>query len=655
MQAKNDPASVAADSLQRMSAYLGEKTTLQCSTSLIKGAIASQDWKEQAMGYTFLGMISEACKKQFSANLEDVAKMSVSGFAHPNPRVRFEALQSTGLLLTDLAPKFQSTYHADLIPALLKMMNEEVHLKMQFQATACMTSLIRGLIDEESAEDSEVNVQNKKLLVPYATDLAQSIANLFQRSIDEKYQPLQEEILSTLSCLASVLDTHFEAHYNKFMPGLKNILASVKWETQQEQELRASCIEAIGYILTSVKDKPEVCRADASEICKNLIETLTQGNLKDTDPQITTIANTISQICVCLKEDFKPFLPAIIPQLLKDATRDLDFKVQTFDDDEEAEGDDAKKEGYAAVNLRVKGLEGQQHITMNTHALDVKINAIQILKNLARNLREHIFEYVEDISQVCINQLLNDPYASTIRKESAKCMRFCIDACHQHPEKQRALFIMTYMKMMEELEKRKERKDAIIVNQILKEIQKMLKVFWDFKDKNLTVFSVEDATTFLQRLQQTCAWLKEIQQNRMKKVKELEKNIDEEDMETLYEDIEKVDKGFHHIMEINGCLLQNNGEQLSQVIATTLLPLYAQVLLNISDKKDYELIDSVCFICDCLEYGNKALFDQVQGQAGQKFIEIIQVKSKAADDVPYGLIQSCIFGLGLIAQKQPNG
>jgi hypothetical protein len=31
-----------------------------------------------------------------------------------------------------------------------------------------MTSMIRGLIDEETAEDSEVNVANKKLLVPYA-------------------------------------------------------------------------------------------------------------------------------------------------------------------------------------------------------------------------------------------------------------------------------------------------------------------------------------------------------------------------------------------------------------------------------------------------------------------------------------------------------
>lgn len=53
-----------------------------------------------------LGMISDACKKQFKQNLEDVAKMTVSGFGHENPRVRYEALQSTGLLLNDLAPEF---------------------------------------------------------------------------------------------------------------------------------------------------------------------------------------------------------------------------------------------------------------------------------------------------------------------------------------------------------------------------------------------------------------------------------------------------------------------------------------------------------------------------------------------------------------------
>jgi hypothetical protein len=60
--------------------------------------------------------------------------------------------------------------------------------------------------------------------------------------------------------------------------------------------------------------------------------------------------------------------------------------------------------------------------------------------------------------------MINDPFAMTIRKESAKCMKFCIQACAEHPEKQKALYIMTYVKMMEELEKRKKREEYDQVN-----------------------------------------------------------------------------------------------------------------------------------------------------------------------------------------------
>jgi len=45
LQAKNDPASVAADNLQRLSVHLGEKCTLACTTHIIKEAIANPDWK----------------------------------------------------------------------------------------------------------------------------------------------------------------------------------------------------------------------------------------------------------------------------------------------------------------------------------------------------------------------------------------------------------------------------------------------------------------------------------------------------------------------------------------------------------------------------------------------------------------------------------
>lgn len=168
MQTRNDPCSVASEGLQRMSVFLGEKTTLACSSDIIKAGIDSQNWKEKFMGYRFLGMISEACKKSFTKNVEEIIKMSVSGLIVDNPRIKYESLQATGLLLNDLKPTLQLKFHSELVPAFVRMMNEEPKLKLQTQATACMTSFVKGLIDDEVAEDSEVQQKNKKVLIPYA-------------------------------------------------------------------------------------------------------------------------------------------------------------------------------------------------------------------------------------------------------------------------------------------------------------------------------------------------------------------------------------------------------------------------------------------------------------------------------------------------------
>jgi hypothetical protein len=252
------------------------------------------------------------------------------------------------------------------------MMNTETHLKMQTQATAAMTSLIRGLIDEESAEDSEVNTTNKKLLLPYADAVVNSISNLFQVSIDQKYSPLQEEVLITLSSMSAVMDDLFAPYYSQFMPGLKTILQTVKWENEKDQELRSNCIETIGYILTSVKDSPEICRQDAIEVCQMILECLINGNLQDADPQINSITNTVSQICVCLKEEFKQFLPLIVPKLVEDCKKDIDFKIVDADD---VQGDDEGGDGRNAISLKVKGMEGAKTVSMNTNVLETKINA----------------------------------------------------------------------------------------------------------------------------------------------------------------------------------------------------------------------------------------------------------------------------------------
>ena len=189
-----------------------------------------------------------------------------------------------------------------------------------------------------------------------------------------------------------------------------------------------------------------------------------------------------------------------MPELLKNCQKDLDFKIVDADEaqDEETTGD-----GRNAISLKVKGFEGAKTVSMNTNVLETKISSITILKTLARNLGVQFFDCVEEVAKICIEKLLNDPYSWMIRKESMKCMRFCIAACEQHPDKQRALFIMTYAKLMEELEKKKARLDFEVINATLKEIFKQLKLFYSHKAKGLpTVFTQEDVTTLVARLKE---------------------------------------------------------------------------------------------------------------------------------------------------------
>jgi len=73
----------------------------------------------------------------------------------------------------------------------------------------------------------------------------------------------------------------------------------------------------------------------------------------------------------------------------------------------------------------------------------------------------------------------------------------------------------------------------------------------------------------------------------------------------MYEDLEDLHEAIHYIMMINEMLMFTQGHEISEHIGQTLLPLYGEVLETegLQDRKDYEINDSIGFICDCLQYG----------------------------------------------------
>lgn len=233
------------------------------------------------------------------------------------------------------------------------------------------------------------------------------------------------------------------------------------------------------------------------------------------------------------------------------------------------------------------------------------------MKDIARNMGTKFYEQVETVAEVCLGQLMTDRLTQSVRQQAAKCMRFCIAACSEHPERQKALFIMSYIKLNEELDFYLPKEDFDSINPLLKEIHKHMRCLHHLKEKNIQIFSEQDAKTCVDRMKAVINLVNEDKKERVEKVKSVKNQLDEEDMEYFMEDLERVDKALHHVMEINGVLMQNMGksvESISDYVGTQLLPTFAQVLQEVDSRKDYELIDSVCFICDCMEHGTDALF-----------------------------------------------
>ena len=100
----------------------------------------------------------------------------------------------------------------------------------------------------------------------------------------------------------------------------------------------------------------------------------------------------------------------------------------------------------------------------------------------------------------------------------------------------------------------------------------------------------------------------------------------EEDQEEFFEDIERIDKCLNYVMEITGVCLRTMPDACSDAILAKFVKPYATPLADVTKSKEYELICSLCFFCDCLEHGSPNLFNAIIGQLPEKFFQVMQVQ-----------------------------
>lgn len=231
-------------------------------------------------------------------------------------------------------------------------------------------------------------------------------------------------------------------------------------------------------------------------------------------------------------------------------TRDLDFKI--VDAAEEELEDDDDQQQIQKISLKIKGVEGRKTIEMNTVALENKIAAIQTLGAIAQNLGPIFFDYVESVSLVLINELIHDKYSSSVRKSSTKLCSVLLDCCPT-TESQTKLLLLFLPQITGEINIKLEKLDFKSVKWLTKEMQRCVKVMTNTK----TPFLAHQETDHLLNLcVQVLTTFDIDKKTRLDQYEQQKKKLDEEDIETFFQQIADHDKVWDYVMDLAGTLIR---------------------------------------------------------------------------------------------------
>lgn len=580
----------ARDAINRLSSDLGGKFMVENSMALIPQLLSSDDWIKVHAGLIALGFMTQGCKDLFKTNILEVLKYISTGLDHTNPRVRYAALTALGMLCEELAPTVQKKFHSNIIPALCKLMsNEESSVRVKTQSCSALVNFLRGLSATKVREtDNSSNVINN-----YSNDLINVLSQIFEYSLTVNYSPLQEESLTALSLLATILDKDFAPFYSKIMPGLKQIFYKLEPKTQQEATLKSHAIETISYLCSSVSEDCSKFIEDFKELSSSFIILL--RTLKEEDPQVIAILNAFTHISTSMREQFFPYLNDILPILEQYINTNIDFKLEDADLKEyvNEEADSSK----ASLTVKFAGLE-KKKISMNTHALQNKIMAMTVLHELCLNMNTSFAPYLERYMKIS-KSVLEFPYSRKIRKIAAKGLYASILVCQDDQQRRE---LITYLGT-----------DIVKVfnyatdSGLLREIKMLLKVLTTTADEitNPNVYNEEFILSLYGALKKAYKLVEEKKVS-VNKVGQGEE-FDENDNEAFQGDFDFLNEIRRRIMELNGLIFKVVKEPLTPIIKNALYDEFMQVWKHGIEvtKDDEDILPAICFFCDYLNYSDQ--------------------------------------------------
>jgi len=224
-----------------------------------------------------------------------------------------------------------------------------------------------------------------------------------------------------VGCIAQVCGELFAPYYESFMPGIKSILQQAVGPDLVL--FRGKAMECVGLIGEAVG--VNIFVSDAMDIMRLFVQALQLDTEKNTT--FDYILPACARISRALRQNFEPYLHMMVEPLLDAAQQDIQFSIVDAGEDD-VEGDiELDEENGTESSVISIGSLGKKRVTMNTHAVQQKNQAVRILYEFAASLKGYLKSFILPSLQVLVGLVANK-HASDIRCSACLALSSMFDA-----------------------------------------------------------------------------------------------------------------------------------------------------------------------------------------------------------------------------------
>ncbi|GIX66248.1 karyopherin beta [Babesia caballi] len=316
--------------------------------------IQQRSWQHVFVGIMAISQTAEyLSEEEVEERMPSIIKIMVDKLKDEDFRVRFAACQTIGQIALDHQPYVQQNFFEVVIPALIVTF-DDVSPRVQSHALSAFINF---------AEEVEVNN-----LLPLA-DLI--VKTLLLKINPNANRSVREQAVTSLAVTAGVLEGHFRAYYSTVVPLMKDTIANCV--SAEDRTLRGKAIECMSIIGMTIGI--DVFLNDGIECMNALIQIMQEPSTSD-DPVKEYIDEALGRLCTALKGNFCPFLPNIVPHLL----RNLENNIKSFGDEEEED---------MTLLMGAEGAAG-----LRTSLVEDLERTLTLIGNIVEELKEQYDGYV---------------------------------------------------------------------------------------------------------------------------------------------------------------------------------------------------------------------------------------------------------------------